>query len=49
MGSEMCIRDSKYSVKRLSTDFAKSLAHEILKTDSSDWWFAKKEELWVNG
>jgi len=39
----------KYSVKRLSTDFAKSLAHEILKTDSSDWWFAKKEELWVNG
>jgi len=39
----------KYSVKRLSTNFAKSLADEILKTDSSDWWFTKKEELWVNG
>ena len=39
----------KYSVKRLITDFAKTLADEIVTTDSSDWWFKKKEELWVNG
>ena len=39
----------KYSVKRLSSNFAKRLADEILTTDSSDWWFTKKEELWVNG
>ncbi|HDH86708.1 MAG: HD domain-containing protein [Deltaproteobacteria bacterium] len=39
----------KYSAKRLITDFAKSLADEIVTTDSSDWWFEKKEELWVNG
>ena len=39
----------KYSAKRLITDFAKTLADEIVTTDSSDWWFDKKEELWVNG
>jgi len=39
----------KYSAKRLITDFAKTLAEEIVTTDSSDWWFEKKEELWVNG
>jgi len=39
----------KYSVKRLITDYAKILADEICSTDSSDWWFKKKEELWVNG
>jgi putative hydrolase of HD superfamily len=38
-----------YSVKRLRSNFSKSLADEILKTDSSEWWFIKKEELWVNG
>jgi putative hydrolase of HD superfamily len=38
-----------YSVKRLRSAFAKRLADEILKTDSSEWWFTKKEELWVNG
>jgi putative hydrolase of HD superfamily len=39
----------KYSAKRLITDFAKTLADKIVTTDSSDWWFKKKEELWVNG
>jgi putative hydrolase of HD superfamily len=39
----------RYSVKRLVTDFAKKLADEITSTDSSDWWFEKNEELWVNG
>jgi putative hydrolase of HD superfamily len=38
-----------YSLKRLSSDFAARLADEILKTDSSEWWFTKEEELWVNG
>jgi len=39
----------RYSLKRLITGFAKKLADEIVTTDSSDWWFKKKEELWVNG
>jgi len=38
----------RYSLKRLITDFAKKLADEIVTTDSSDWWFKKKEELWIN-
>ncbi len=39
----------KYSAKRLITNFAKTLADEISTTDSSDWWFKKKEDLWING
>ena len=38
-----------YAIKRLITDSAKKLAEEILKTDSNEWWFEKKEDLWVNG
>jgi putative hydrolase of HD superfamily len=38
-----------YAVKRLQTEGAKSLAEEIMKTDSTDWWFEKKTEWWVNG
>lgn len=38
-----------YLVKRLTTHLAKTLAREILQTDSSDWWFTKKNELWING
>jgi putative hydrolase of HD superfamily len=38
----------RYSVKRLTTNLAKKMAHEIIATDSSDWWFEKNEELWVN-
>lgn len=49
LGNRSAAEWLKYSVKRLTTNFAKSLADEILKTDSSDWWFTKKEGLWVNG
>lgn len=49
LGNKSASEWLKYSVKRLVTDFAKKLANEIVHTDSSDWWFKKKEELWVNG
>ena len=49
LGNRSAAEWLKYSVKRLTTNFAKRLADEILKTDSSEWWFTKKEELWVNG
>jgi len=49
LGNKSAAEWLKYSAKRLITDFAKTLADEIVKTDSSDWWFEKKEELWVNG
>ncbi len=38
-----------YAVKRIVTEKGKRMALEILKTDSTDWWFDKKTDLWVNG
>jgi putative hydrolases of HD superfamily len=38
-----------YAEKRLLTDGGKRLADELMKTDSTDWWFEKKTDLWVNG
>ena len=49
LGNKSAAKWLRYSVKRLVTDFAKRLADEIIKTDSSDWWFKENEELWVNG
>jgi putative hydrolase of HD superfamily len=49
LGNRSAAEWLSYSVKRLSSNFAKKLAAEILKTDSSDWWFTKNEELWVDG
>jgi putative hydrolase of HD superfamily len=38
-----------YAVKRIVTEKGKEMALAILKTDSTDWWFDKKADLWVNG
>jgi len=38
-----------YAVKRLHTENAKRMADQILKTDSTEWWFDRKSEWWVNG
>lgn len=38
-----------YAEKRLTTETGKKMAREILRTDSTDWWFDKKTDLWVNG
>jgi putative hydrolase of HD superfamily len=38
-----------YAVKRIQTDSAQKLAHEILSTHSSEWWFDKKTDWWING
>lgn len=37
-----------YAIKRLTTRAAKSLADEILATDWTEWWFEKRDELWVH-
>lgn len=36
-----------YAVQRLLTASGKEMAQEILKTDSTEWWFKKKTALWV--
>lgn len=38
-----------FAVKRLQTDSAQVMAKEILDTDSTEWWFEKRTEWWVNG
>lgn len=38
-----------YAEKRLLLESAKKLTREILETDSTEWWFKKKDELWING
>ncbi len=38
-----------YAVQRLMTTGAIELARQILDTGSSDWWFDKQTDWWVNG
>jgi len=38
-----------YALKRLLSEAARSMAQEILETDSTEWWFEKETEWWVNG
>ncbi len=38
-----------FVVQRLCTENAKKIAEQILKTDSSQWWFKDKSDWWVNG
>jgi putative hydrolase of HD superfamily len=37
-----------YALQRLCTPGGREMAQKILETDSTDWWFEKKKELWVN-
>ncbi len=39
----------EFSLKRLQTDAARTLAKTILETDSSLWWFSDKGDWWVSG
>jgi len=34
------------AIKRLRTDIAKEIAEIIIKTESDNWWFAKKDDEW---
>lgn len=36
-----------YALKRLITEPAQELAQAILTTDWTDWWFEKRDDLWV--
>ena len=38
-----------YAEKRLTTPTGRDMAREILRTDSADWWFEKRTDLWVDG
>ena len=38
-----------YALKRLRTEKAQALAHAIIDTDSTSWWFKDKSDWWING
>ncbi|RJR29547.1 MAG: HD domain-containing protein [Desulfobacteraceae bacterium] len=38
-----------YALQRLQTKSARKLAEQILVTESTDWWFEKDTDWWVNG
>ena len=48
LGNKYAVEWLKYAVQRLETPVAKAMASEILETDSTEWWFEKKREWWVN-
>ena len=38
-----------FAMKRVSTKNARKMAEEILTVHSTDWWFDKKTDWWING
>lgn len=38
----------RFAVQRLQSEPAKDMARDILNTDSTEWWFEKRTELWVD-
>ena len=47
LGNKYATEWLRYAVQRLETVVAKEMASEIMQTDSTEWWFEKKEEWWV--
>lgn len=48
-GNKRAIEWFDSAIKRLKTEVAKKIAEEILKTDSTSWWFVNKDDdWWVN-
>lgn len=37
-----------YALKRLNTEAGRQLAQAVLTTDWTDWWFEKRDDLWVH-
>ena len=39
----------RFALQRLRTEVARQLADEVLKTESSSWWFDKRSDWWIKG
>lgn len=48
IGNERATDWIERSIQRLKTEEAKKLAKEIMKTESTEWWFDKKSDWWIN-
>ena len=49
LGNKYAAEWIDFALKRLKTGSGKDLAHQILKTDWTLWWFEDKSDWWVNG
>jgi len=49
LGNKYATEWLSYAVPRLCTATGKRMAEEIIQTDSTEWWFDKNTEWWVNG
>lgn len=38
----------RFAVQRLQSESARDMARDILQTDSTEWWFEKRTDLWVD-
>jgi putative hydrolases of HD superfamily len=48
LGNKYACEWLTYAVKRLQSQTAKEMAEKILETDSTEWWFEKRSDLWIN-
>ncbi len=48
IGNERAMEWIEVAINRLKTEEGKNLAKEIMKTESTEWWFDKKSDWWVN-
>jgi putative hydrolase of HD superfamily len=49
LGNKYATEWIEFALKRLKTETGKNIAEQILKTDSTHWWFEDKSDWWVNG
>ncbi len=48
LGNKYASEWMDYALKRLQSPTAKEMAESIIETDSTEWWFEKRTDLWVN-
>lgn len=48
LGNKYAFEWLTYAVKRLQSQTAIEMAERILETDSTEWWFEKRSDLWIN-
>lgn len=49
LGSTYAQEWISFALKRIKTDTGKRIAEHIIATDSTSWWFEKKDDWWING
>lgn len=48
LGNDYAEEWLQFALQRLRTDAGRELAAQIMETDSSHWWFAEKNDWWID-